>query len=470
MPRFYTRKRGKTGMSLRNALTYKNQNGLPQNISNDNLEYIASGSYGSIYAFHPTNIVFKKHNINIYDNRSIDVKCASWKHEFNLQKQAYQMCNRELQEHNVCIARPYWFRHTKASSTGLQLTNEQTASACIFTMDRITGGTKWNKYLTTPNKSLVAPYIFMGTLESGPNRITLESLKDAEIINMPNESHSFCYQPGIFGMNIQKAMIESFFILIENELVPRDVEFIMDGRKHTQTLIAIIDFNEAKTTTQRANAYGEGYNIILDAAHVYIDLCGLRSKSTENPMAPYDVPTPQWKFLCNPIICPSSFLECMKPYRVVANIILDYAFIHKMKSHIVQINWKPLYVYRVENKNLIESTDKILGTFTDAEYYEYRFTHCEFYKLEYLPDSLENVTKYIYAQTMDPKNAFIIDRFAEYDIQFQYYIIGLLIHRNNILGKPTIIDPNDTFRNILDKNIVAFELPIIEEWEDMGLF
>lgn len=465
-------------MSLKNALTYKNRNGLPRNIPMDQLEYIGAGSYGSIYAFHPTNIVFKKHNINVYDNRPINEKCTSWKHEYTIQKKAYQLCNQTLiKYYDVSIAKPYFFHYTQDSQTGLQETDPSTATACIFTMDRIPSGKKWDKYLASiPKQTSIPPYIFMGTLESGPNRITLENLKGSKIINMPNEAHSFCLDPGPFGMLVQRAMVESFFVLMKHAIMPRDIEFVADGRKHTQSLIAIIDFNEATMTQQRAEAYGEGYNLVLDGAHVYIDLCGLRSKNTVNPMAPYDVPTPQWKFLCNPMICPRAFLVNMKHYGDVADIILDYAFTHKIKGHIhpAVLRWKPLYVYRVpvDTYDSPDSPNDIeLGVFTNAEYRDYRIAQC----VLHTPKTSRATTgevPYMYVGTMDVSNAYSFDRFVEFDIQFQHYIVSALVHRNDLLGRPTVLHPSDSFEDILNEHIGSFDLLQTESegWEDMGLF
>ncbi len=475
MPRIYTRRRGKSGLSLKNALTYKNQNGLPHSVANNQLEKLGEGSFGSIYAYYPTNIVFKKHIINKYDNRTIGEKCENWEHEFKMHKKIFQLCNAELKKYDICIAKPYMFRYTKDTQSGLKIANAESATACIYTMDRIPDGNKWNKYFLTPRpKTNIPPYIYMGTLESGSNRITLDSLKNTQIINMPNDSQSFCLDPGEFGMHIQHAMIESFFIMLEHDVIPRDIEYLLDGRKHTETLIAIVDFNEVKTTQQRMNAYGDGYSKLLDAANVYIDLCGLGNKNRPNPMAPYELGTPQWKFLCNPIVCPKAFIYCMKSHRELAELIMNYAYTHKMKSHIILnsdlLCWKPLYVYRV---SLHESTkvpngDKQLGVFTDNEYRKYRYGHCIFSHEMRLNNS--DTEHYLYIGTNNSDLAQSFDTFLDFDILFQYYIIGLLINRNRLVGQETVIYENDTFLEIVNRNIELVKKPVIEEWDYMSLF
>jgi hypothetical protein len=463
MPRFYTRKRGKQGMSLRNALTYKNQNGIKENIYNDDLTYLGSGSYGSIHSINATNVVFKRHNINPNDNRHTDNKCLEWEHEYNIQKKVFAACNNDLKNYYICIAKPYAFHYMKKMDNGLHKTkNVREASACIFTMDRILDGSKWDKHLKSPHKKTLIPsYILFGTLETTLNRITLESLKQSVIYEMPNEAYSFCLDPGTFGMQMQESMAHAFFVLLEKGFMPRDIEYVMDGRKYTQTLIAIIDFNEVKTIQERAESYGEGYDVTLDTAHVYIDLCGLRTGNVPNPMAPYDSPTPQWKFLCNPLICPLTFLTIMQPYRDVGEIILKYTYTKKMKTLLDQANiewWKPLYV----SKNPVNPNQSdLIGTFTETEYQMYRKSQCIFYAHNHI--SVNENEQNVYYVTHNKNESYCFDEFVEFDIQFQHYILALLVQSKK---HPNLeLD----FQDIL-QNVGSAAIPQVEEWNEMSLF
>ncbi len=448
-------------MSLRKALTY----GLPMRIPNASYNKIESGSYGTVYSLQSKNIVFKKHDIN-----SEDMKCSEWEHEYLIHKSVYNKCINQLKKYDICIAKPYTFRYIQDANTSLNVvTAPNNASACIYTMDYIPGGTKWDKYLKTPLKKFQKPpYVYLGALKDGINIITLNMLKDATIIQMPNESYNFCKTPGKFGNHIQFAMIESVFIFIKNGFMPRDIEYVMDGRKHTQTFVAIIDFNQVKRIEERAALYGDGYDVNLDTAHVYIDLCGLRKGRNRNPMAPYDQDTPQWTFLCNPIVCPSTFLECMQPYRYVAEIILEYAFnkyiLPTLNKYHCKTYWKPLYVYRVQDESEITDGDFIIGTYTEQEYYTYRNHQCVFHVPKGV-NELHDATKYIYVESAAHRyGLYAYDKFVEYDIQFQHYILCTLSKSSHESGD---------FYDILDRELNAIAVPQIqqsEEWDTYSLF
>lgn len=455
-------------MSLRRAITYKNQNGLPSKFKNEQYNYLGSGSYGSVYAVKPTNIAFKLHKLN--DDATLN-KCAEWEHECEMQKKAYRECNYILKRYEICVAKPYAFRYVKHESHGLDMLNTaQNATACIFTMDRIVGGPKWNRYLRRPHRiSILPPYIFMGMLESGPNRITLEDLQDTHIHGLPNEAHIFC-TAGLVGLKVQHDMIRAFETLLDHGIVPRDIEYVMDGRKHTQTLIALLDFNEVKTVEERAAAYGAGYDVQLDAAHVYIDLCGLRAGNSVNPMARYDSPTPQWKFLCNPLVCPGAFLSGWT-HRNIAEIILEYAFHRRMRSLIESAGitcWKPLYVSRFPTDSIHQSD--IIGMFTEQEYREYRNAQCIFHVPQ--NSTIQPSECWTYFVTHNPAEAYTYDRFVEFDIQFQHYVLASLTTTQAARGIPFAPCSTESLHDILQdvqKTMQLLYQPE-EDWPDMALF
>jgi hypothetical protein len=173
------------------------------------------------------------------------------------------------------------------------------------------------------------------------------------------------------------------------------------------------------------------------------------------------------------MICPRAFLESMKPHRDVANILLDYAYTHKIKAHIQHVvaSWKPLFVYRVPVDTYTaprSPNDRELGVFTEQAYSDYRRSQCIFHDPELL--GTPTADQHMYVGTMDPTDAYSFDRFVEFDIQFQHYIVGVLAHRNTLLGKQTVLHPSDAFEDILDRYVGSFDAPVIEEWEGMGLF
>lgn len=442
-------------------------------LSPDQYWYLGEGSYGTIYALE-TPHVFKLHKLN--DERTAE-NCAAWEHEFAMQQKAYE-CNAALESLSVCIAKPYTFHYVQQVHTGLRLMPEaKEATACIFTMDRIVGGTKWNPYLRSPLPAISAPrYIFMGSLESKSNLITPDMLKDTTVHTLPNEAHSFC-TTGLFGTYIQDSMVQAFFTLLDHGLMPRDIEYLLDGRTHTQTLMAIVDFNEVMTVQERATAYGEGYTVDLDAAHVYIDLCGLRSGNSVNPMASYDSPTPQWKFLPNPLVSPAAFLTSLQRRRQIGEIILEYAYTKRLlpilTNKLVQMAWKPLYVYKVLNASEIPSEDWSLGEFTEKEFREYRLNQCLFYEPTGSTDSetapqTDNQEREIYVGTLDPAKKLQLDRFAEFDIQFQYYVLESLAKTATQRGQPFSIQPSETLWDCL-KRVGPPTIPV-DDWDVFALW
>ncbi len=431
-------------------------------IPNTEYQYLGCGSYGSIYGLRDTSQVFKVH--------SLEQLCEAWDHEYKMQVLAHCLCEKKLQKQCVSIAKPYLFHFAKNTEKGFELSNRSNdATSCLFTIDRIQSGTKLDSFLNRPlqQKSL-PPYIFMGSLEEGPNRITSAMFHKRKIQELPNESLSYCEDVDSNAYKVMESMHNAFFIMYDAGIIPRDIEFVLDGRTETSSLIAIIDFNEVQTIQQRAQTYGEGYDTILDLAHVYIDLCGIRSKATRNPMASYDAPTPQWKFMCNPMVTPSAFCRLFQNHAAMAQIILHYALIHAILPTIKPIQgWKPLFVFRVSDANalVLEEGEEILGIFSEKEYQAWRNSQAHFSS----PSDNDALSEehYTYIGTMNIKRErYVYDIFLEFDIQFQYYILSSLLMTAKRKGK-IIQMPSWYYDECLQTILSELQqsIPVSDAWE-----
>jgi hypothetical protein len=429
-------------------------------------EYVGCGSYGSIYSLRDSSLVFKVH--------SLEQVCEAWDHEYKMQVLTYCLCEKKLQKQGVSIAKPYLFHFATHTEKGFELSRKSKgASVCLFDMDRITSGanTKWDSLLLRPlQQRTLPPYLFMGTLEEGPNRLTPAMFQHSRIQELPNEAYSYCEESGPFAHRIMASMHEAFFILSDAGFVPRDIEFVLDGRPETSSLIAIIDFNEVQTDIQRKRNYGEGYDVSLDLAHVYIDLCGLRSKTTRNPMAPYDVPTPQWKFMCNPLTTPSTFCRLFQDRVAMAQIILHYALVHTILPTVRPIrDWKPLFVFRVSDLSdvILEEGEEMLGSFTEKEYCTWRNGQAHFSSPS--DDCEISEERHVYVRTMNHKREpYVYDIFLEFDIQFQYYILSSLLATAQRKGKQ-IQMPSWSFDECLQMLLSELQqsIPVSESWSDV---
>jgi hypothetical protein len=335
-------------------------------------------------------------------------------------------------------------------------------------MDKIPhSGSKWNSMLKKPisEKSRVPYYVFLGSLQEGNTKITINQLRDCDVIQMPNDAMSYCI-PGIKAEERIVSLVSGFFVLLSNGFIPRDIEFVVDGRTRTQSHTVILDFNEVKTIEERSELYGStGYDPLLDTAHVYIDLCGLRSGITSNPMAPYDAPTSQWKFLCNPLCTPTTFLRIFSSYEDIGKLILDYTFEKHMRSSLDKTaksvgKWKPLYIYCVDN---VPDNCYVIGRYTQSQYKTYRMGQCVFYTPNPTIDDDTIYRMYIgstvYRRDLEMANS---HPYIEFDIRFQYYILGALCHALSIKGI-TINTYEKTYESILVDALKQFHIPVVEE-------
>lgn len=275
--------------------------------------YLGSGSYGSIYEIPDTNLALKEHRIFNMDNFAL---CENWKHEYKIQLAAYNICNPVLAKYRTRIVQPYEFMF---ASKGAPQEEAKHADACLFTMDRIPGLSDAprcasNKIMSILrhdahlSRASIPPYLNLGSLTLLTGHITLDMLQGAQRVDFPNEAYSYCLADGV-ALHLLQSMFLSFLTIADAGFIPRDIEFVFDGSCGS-AYIAVLDFNEVKTIAERS-AWRPAYDLEIDLAHVYIDLCGLRSSRDVNPEAPYDGPTPQWKFLCSPLVSPYAFFACI---------------------------------------------------------------------------------------------------------------------------------------------------------------
>jgi hypothetical protein len=318
-------------------------------------------------------------------------KCESWIQEYTMHKQIYNSCNHLLTPLSISIVKPLLFNYGIYNGNTLtKLPNEEGASHCYIIMERVYGRRtdtgiineniekKLNKLIKSidnykPNH-LLPPYLYFGAIET-ENVITLDLLKGATLHKFPNETLNYCTIGGV-AYRFYRNMMASFFIIAGAGFAPRDIEYVLNGNKGKE-LMTILDFNEVMNWNQRKQKYIKlmerliitiengimvetvdknypTYDINIDLAHIYIDLCGLRKTSNQNPMAPYDAPTPQWKFLPNPITCPGGFFQAveelkrklpLKKYRFnfdeVIAYILNYIQLHILHP-VEECTWKPV--------------------------------------------------------------------------------------------------------------------------------
>jgi hypothetical protein len=308
------RKRGGT----RNRTTI-----LTQPIYEHQLTFIGNGSYGSIYSLPEphTNLVIKEHTIQDQTFQT----CDDWEQEYIMHIGIYTTCNDLLKQFNHTIVKPIQFGYAKHENNLLTIQSTPTdASSCVIIMERVFGRlpepnptleenlrTLLKSDANYTTKSYIPPYLFCGSFDGPQGAITLDMLRGVEMIPFVREELTYCHihEP---ARSLCESMILSFFTIVGKGYIPRDIEFVVNGIQR----VTILDFNECKTIEQRRRAVEHDYELNEDIANVYIDLCGLRKESiAQNPQAPYEIGTPQWKFLCSPLTSPYSFLEIAERVR-----------------------------------------------------------------------------------------------------------------------------------------------------------
>jgi len=437
--------------------------------ANTNLIRLGSGSYGTIYILPDKTRVMKEHTII---NQSEDT-CPSWEREYNTQAYLYNRCNNVLNRIGVSIAKPYAFHYAQHTNGKRHIRpTENGASSCFFTMERMPG--RVGEYHTSDFErklshilrddvrffkgDWVPPYMFLSSMgdENGP--IYLHMLKGVNQVHLYKDAIQYCsVEPESIGFSILRSMILSFFIILATGYMPRDVEFVFNGLAYDSILVSILDFNEVRTVEDRAKSYGSGYDIHEDIAHVYIDLAGLRATTHTNPMAPYDLPTPQWKFLCSPLTAPAVFITCMQTIDIWMNelgysIGIDYMRIFETIRMYVRQNYfegilrtiprefealfllRPVHIYTVSDMNADLPPNTLeLGVWTPAEFANYYKNLAHFNKKTDWQLNSEEQQKYIVGlpvfrpELYDTVTPVILRADVVFDIEFQQYIIMNLI-------------------------------------------
>jgi hypothetical protein len=370
----YTRKRTPYTLKLRNTHKTKNTrkaykthtadinyninieaNHAPMynKLEHKDLTFIGEGSYGHIYGL-PTihfNKVIKTHSIA--NNK--DTHCISWEKEYNLQRNIYNTCTPIFKILNIPIhiVKPYHFSYgNQTENTIIAKKNSQNSNICYFSMERIYGmiyfhpsqpkniQTNINSHenninriyhdttpylnngmiqqmdkllqisYTTYIKHIYPYHVFLGTSQHSTDQITLPAIKGSTLIQLYREEIQYCICEGP-ALEYMYQMILSFFVLITQGFMPRDIEYVLHGND-LDSVFSMLDFNEAETIKERKLYKGKNYNLAEDIAHVYIDICGVRkSREEKNPQIPYNHGTPSWKFLSNPLVSPQAFFVCI---------------------------------------------------------------------------------------------------------------------------------------------------------------
>ena len=317
---------------------------LTQPISTNQLTFIGNGSYGSIYGLPEpySSLVIKEHSIQDQTFQT----CNEWEQEYKVHTGIYDKCSDLLKQYNHVIVKPIQFGYATHTNETLTIQSTPTdATSCVILMERIFGR------LPEPNplledtlqqllkpdanyttKSYIPPYLFCGAFDGPQGAITLDMLRGVEMVSFVRETITYCHihTP---ARSVCETMMLTFFTMVGKGFIPRDIEYVVSGTP----LVTVLDFNECKTIEQRRAIVGESYELNEDIANVYIDLCGLRKEAAaQNPHAPYEIGTPQWKFLCSPLISPYSFLELAERIRqtvcTLCETIPEFDFDHVVQT------------------------------------------------------------------------------------------------------------------------------------------
>jgi hypothetical protein len=442
-------------------------------LENNQLTRLGSGSYGTIYIVSNGNKVMKEHMLT----RNSDETCSSWEKEFNTQLYLYNICNPILERFGVQIVKPYAFYYSKkVDRKRIVKRNSHNATSCFFTMQRLPGRigstnikNRFEQKLSSilrPDVHFykgdwVPPYMFLSSIRDEDGPIFLHMLQGVELKPLFKDEIQYCNVDinGI-GFNLIRSMIASFFIILSAGYMPRDIEYVFNGTCADNIYVSILDCNEVKTIKERAESYGQGYDICEDIAHVYIDLAGLRANTQPNPMAPYDLPTPQWKFLCSPLTAPGAFIQCIQSltdwlhesettqtdidYRQVFKYILLYVrrnyfdgIKHQISTELYDIfTLRPVNIYTIPDGTSLPEHTRLLGFWTDQEFTDYYKSLSYFNKNNDWSLQLHDDRRETYivglpqfrAELYSYVNTVILDIDVVFDIEFQQYIICHMAH------------------------------------------
>jgi hypothetical protein len=291
---------------------------------------VSSGSYGHIFRTSDPNKIVKIHLITGAET------CKDYQHEFKMQQNIYNDCNKKIKTLGGVIAFPFKYHYR----TRLSIAKKELPIDCRILMEKIPSyddnhpmflkklediiKTEYIEGLKDKDLRKIPPYLFLGTDIDEDDEyptITLKMLKDLNPINV---TQLFTYYKAEEGTayDLIQDLFYSFFILCICKYRPRDIEYVFNCKKYdsiSKTYFAIIDFNQVtvipendinnipRTVIDR-NSQRIPYVLERDLAHVYIDICGLRSSGDRNPYNT-ESGTPMWKFLCNPLKTPDIFID-----------------------------------------------------------------------------------------------------------------------------------------------------------------
>lgn len=291
------------------------------------LHYIGEGTYGIIYQIPESTHVIKIHDEYEKEGHQV-VKCEDWKKEYNIHRYIVKKCRKLLGKYKIDIPNVYDYQTTKMVPGGLQkVIRRRDADSCYYTMDRIpnrTGSDKtYDALLGQIVKSIEEvgidsrpPYLYLGSIVPIAPAITLDMVHGVRLQNTLGERFNFAHvESESVAYNYQKNMVGGFFTLAGCGFVPRDIEYALAIHSSEGSIKTMIyDFNQCDFVEERLKkAFStDTYNYSKDLAEIYIDLCGLRHENDKlgNRLV-LDTPTPNWKFLCNPLVSPGSWCEIM---------------------------------------------------------------------------------------------------------------------------------------------------------------
>lgn len=352
------------------------------------LHYIGEGTYGKIY-----ELSDKKRVIKVHDEKEPDsIKCEDWKKEYQIHRYILKECRKALRGYNIDIPNIYDYQATKMVEGGLQKVRKSDISksvdSCYYTMDRIPNRTGsdanydrlLDQIVVDVNKVGIderPPYLYLGSISPIIPAITLDMVRGVRLQNTLGDRFNFAHvESGSVAFQLQKNMLEGFFTLASCGVVPRDIEYALaiDTVKGTVKTM-IYDFNQCDFVAERhKKAFSpDNYNYNMDLAEIYIDLCGLRHPNdTYGNRFFLDTPTPQWKFLCNPLVSPGSWCEIMEwllldkkwnTYGINIEVFIRYILDYLKRFYRVRGEgaWKSSSVYFYKGSmKLLQGCDKII--------------------------------------------------------------------------------------------------------------
>lgn len=293
---------------------------------------LGEGSFGIVYALDESRAV-KIHIIeqpDIVQMSQIQQYCdTNWKHEFDMHMGIFQCVEPKIKTFMGHIVQPLQYQYaTRADKQRYGDFPLNQKSDCRIVMERIVSGNSekfkdiYNRKLNDIVKSsdihsvtkTSVPYLYLGVAEQTANthgHIRLDMLIGVSEYRISNTISYYNVDAGL-SLDIITGMFNTFFTFIVCGYMPRDIEYVFNCKKYyskARTYFSVIDFNQVATIDQRAHRAGESYDDAGDAAQVYIDLCGIRKDGTRNTYYRDDIPTPQWAFLCNPLVTPSVFIS-----------------------------------------------------------------------------------------------------------------------------------------------------------------